>query len=288
MKILKWIKQIKDFFSGQKKTTISVNGNSIHKEKDVMNIGTESGNITIEHYYQGGVRGLIVISIVFLIVFLVVIVAVLLFMNHDGKSVARENISTTRVEEKKVFENQYVYGNYDGLIRYDNATTTHQKCDTEFYISEAERNKGNYIRALAYPSQDYFERAQNYESEDEQWSYVEDIVESVCIYLCLDYDAKPKQALSHEWRYIKTQMEIYISTPFFVGEKDYINTIVNDREKSDGEPEFVLQKCLYFGEDEIIVVVLHHEGTYEQFMENDSGDELKLKHCFQSFYQTYY
>ena len=39
MKILKWIK---DLFSDQKKTTVSVSGNSIHKEKDVMNIEAEN------------------------------------------------------------------------------------------------------------------------------------------------------------------------------------------------------------------------------------------------------
>ena len=48
MKILKWIK---DLFSDQKKTTVSVSGNSIHKEKDVMNIEAENSDVKIENYH---------------------------------------------------------------------------------------------------------------------------------------------------------------------------------------------------------------------------------------------
>lgn len=82
MKILKWIKRVKDFFSGQKKTTISVNGNNIHKEKDVMNVETESGDIKIENYHTSNSRGIFAIVIVLLIL----IVVNILVMIHDRKS----------------------------------------------------------------------------------------------------------------------------------------------------------------------------------------------------------
>lgn len=93
--------------------------------------------------------------------------------------------------------------------------------------------------------------------------------------------------MQDQWKYIKTETGVYISVPFFEGEKDFINSIVNDKEKSNGEAQFVLQKCLYFGDDYIIVIVLFHDGTYENFMKSNSKDDLKLKKCFQSFYQIY-
>lgn len=75
MKILKWIK---DLFSDQKKTTVSVSGNSIHKEKDVMNIEAENSDVKIENYHLSNLKGILVIVIVLLMLIVIVIVASIL------------------------------------------------------------------------------------------------------------------------------------------------------------------------------------------------------------------
>lgn len=283
MKILKWIKRVKDFFSGQKKTTISVNGNNIHKEKDVMNVETESGDIKIENYHTSNSRGIFAIVIVLLIL----IVVNILVMIHDRKSSVGKKSNTISVDNENVFENQYVYGNYDELIRHDNNTTAFQKCDSEFYVSRDERNKGNYVRVLVFPIESYFLNVKNYQSEDEKWNYIEDIYNSVCISLCTEYDCKLEQKTQDQWRYLENEKGVYFSSAFFAGKKDFINSIVSDREKSNGQPWFVLQKCLYFGDNYIITIVLTHAGTYEAFMKSDSVEDSRLKKCFQSFYQVY-
>lgn len=137
MKLLKWIKQIIKFFSTKKKTTIFIKGNNIHKEKDVMNIETKSGDIKIENYHRGYSQSIVVL----LIVFVVVLIAMLVAANMDRKNSVEKNTNTTSLDEEISFENKYVYGNYDGLIRHDNDTTSFQKCDSEFYVSTDERKK---------------------------------------------------------------------------------------------------------------------------------------------------
>ena len=186
-----------------------------------------------------------------------------------------------------MFNNRYVYGNYDGLIRHDNSTTAFQKCDSEFYISLDERNKGNYIRVLVFPIESYFLNMDNYQSEDEKWNYIEDIYNAVCISLCTEYDCKLEKKTQDQWRYIESEKGVYFSASFFAGKKEFINSIVSDREKNNGQPWFVLQKCLYFGDYYIITVILTHDGTYGEFMKSDLKGDLRLKRCFQSFYQVY-
>lgn len=117
-----------------------------------------------------------------------------------------------------MFNNRYVYGNYDGLIRHDNSTTAFQKCDSEFYISLDERNKGNYIRVLVFPIESYFLNMDNYQSEDEKWNYIEDIYNAVCISLCTEYDCKLEKKTQDQWRYIESEKE-YIFLLLFSQEK---------------------------------------------------------------------
>lgn len=83
MKVLKWVK---DLFSDQKKTTVSVTGNSIHKEKDVMNIEAENGDVKIENYHLSNLKGILVIMIVLLILIVIVIVASILAPIYGKKS----------------------------------------------------------------------------------------------------------------------------------------------------------------------------------------------------------
>ena len=92
-------------------------------------------------------------------------------------------VNITDANKEKVFNNRYVYGNYDGLIRHDNSTTAFQKCDSEFYISLDERNKGNYIRVLVFPIESYFLNMDNYQSEDEKWNYIERYNTMLCAFL---------------------------------------------------------------------------------------------------------
>lgn len=218
MKVLKWVK---DLFSDQKKTTVSVTGNSIHKEKDVMNIEAENGDVKIENYHLSNLKGILVIVIVLLIliVIVIVIVASIFALIYGKKSGTEKNSNITSANEEKVFNNQYVYGNYDGLIRHDNSTTAFQKCDSEFYISLDERNKGNYIRVLAFPIESYFLNMDNYQSEDEKWNYVEDIYNAVCISLCTEYDCKLEKKTQDQWRYIESEKGVYFSASFFAGKK---------------------------------------------------------------------
>lgn len=286
MKILKWIK---DLFSDQKKTTVSVTGNSIHKEKDVMNIEAENGDVKIENYHLSNLKGILVIMIVLLIliVIVIVIVASILAPIYGKKSDTEKNSNITNANKEQVFNNRYVYGNYDGLIRHDNSTTAFQKCDSEFYISLAERNKGNYVRVLVFSIESYFGDMNNYQSEDEKWNYIEDIYNAVCISLCTEYDCKLEKKTQDQWRYIESEKGVYFSASFFAGKKEFINSIVSDREKNNGQPWFVLQKCLYFGDYYIITVILTHDGTYGEFMKSDLKEDLRLKRCFQSFYQVY-
>lgn len=164
MKVLKWVK---DLFSDQKKTTVSVTGNSIHKEKDVMNIEAENGDVKIENYHLSNLKGILVIMIVLLILIVIVIVASILAPIYGKKSDTEKNSNITNANKEQVFNNRYVYGNYDGLIRHDNSTTAFQKCDSEFYISLAERNKGNYVRVLVFSIESYFGDMNNYQSEDQ-------------------------------------------------------------------------------------------------------------------------
>ena len=286
MKILKWIKRVKDFFSRQKKTTISVNGNDIHKEKDVMKVETESGDINIKNYHISNLKGIFLILIFFLILILV-LVNVLLNI-YDRKNSVGKKSNITSADNENVFENQYVYGNYNDLVRHDNITTAFQVCDSEFYASDKEKSKGNYVRVLVFPIESYFLNVNNeYSSEDEKWHYIEAIYNAVCISLCTEYDSKLEQVTQDQWRYVEKEKGVYFSSSFFAGEKDFVNSIVSDREKSNGKPWFVLQKCLYFGDAYIITVVLTHDGTYEEFMESDSLEDLRLKKCYQSFYQVY-
>lgn len=63
-------------FFGSEKTTVSVTGNSIHKEKDVMNIEAENGDVKIENYHLSNLKGILVIMIVLLILIVIVIVIV--------------------------------------------------------------------------------------------------------------------------------------------------------------------------------------------------------------------
>lgn len=281
MKILTWVKQIIKIFTAKKKNTISIKGNTVYKEKDVMNIEMKGGHIKIENYHKKNFLGILgVILLLFL--------AIVIILN--GNIVSKSSVwynRTIRDDEEKSFQNKYVYGNYEGLILHNNDTTSFQKCDSEFYISTEERKKGNYIRTLVYQSRSYFLDAQNYKSEDEKWSYIQDTYESACIYLCTHYDSKYTKGEQDQWQYIKTETGVYLSTPFFEGEKNYVNSIVAERETNNEEAGFVLQKCLYFGDDNIIVVVLFHDGTYEDFMESNSESDLKLKRCFRSFYQVY-
>lgn len=284
MKMLKWIKRIKDFFSGQKKTTISVNGNNVHEEKGVMNVATESGNIKIENYHADNSKG----SVVRVVFFLLLIMVSMLMVIHEWKYIVGKKSNTTSVDNENVFENQYMYGNYNDLLRYDNITTAFQVCDSEFYASDKEKSKGNYVRVLVFPIESYFLNVNNdYPSEDEMWDYIEAIYNSVCISLCTEYDSKLEQVTQDQWRYVEKEKGVYFSSSFFAGEKDFVNSIVSDREKSNGKPWFVLQKCLYFGDAYIITVVLTHDGTYEEFMKSDALEDLRLKKCFQSFYQVY-
>ena len=272
MKVLKWVK---DLFSDQKKTTVSVTGNSIHKEKDVMNIEAENSDVKIENYHLSNLKGILVI------------VASIFAPIYGKKSDTEKNSNITDANKEKVFNNRYVYGNYDGLIRHDNSTTAFQKCDSEFYISLDERNKGNYIRVLVFPIETYFFNMDNYQSEDEKWNYIEDIYNAVCISLCTEYDCKLEKKTQDQWRYIESEKGVYFSASFFAGKKEFINSIVSDREKNNGQPWFVLQKCLYFGDYYIITVILTHDGTYGEFMKSDLKGDLRLKRCFQSFYQVY-
>ena len=284
MKILKWIK---DLFSDQKKTTVSVSGNSIHKEKDVMNIEAENSDVKIENYHLSNLKGILVIVIVLLMLIVIVIVASIFAPIYGKKSDTEKNSNITDANKEKVFNNRYVYRNYHGLIRHDNSTTAFQKCDSEFYISLDERNKGNYIRVLVFPIESYFLNMDNYQSEDEKWNYIEDIYNAVCISLCTEYDCKLEKKTQDQWRYIESEKGVYFSASFFAGKKEFINSIVSDREKNNGQPWFVLQKCLYFGDYYIITVILTHDGTYGEFMKSDLKGDLRLKRCFQSFYQVY-
>ena len=127
----------------------------------------------------------------------------------------------------------------------------------------------------------------NYQSEDEKWNYIEDIYNAVCISLCTEYDCKLEKKTQDQWRYIESEKGVYFSASFFAGKKEFINSIVSDREKNNGQPWFVLQKCLYFGDYYIITVILTHDGTYGEFMKSDLKGDLRLKRCFQSFYQVY-
>lgn len=278
MRILKIIKRIANFFADSKKIKASIQGNHIHKEKDVMHIETGSGDVNIENYRFSTSKGAIAIIVILLVV--IVVIAALIY-------VGRKNDNLVDGGQAKRIENQYICGTYDGLMRQDNETTAFQCLDSEFYISNDERKKGNYIRILAYVTDSYFERAQNYESEEDRWRYIHDIYQAVCISTCIKYGSKIEQGFEDQWRYIEDETGVYISTPFFKGKKDFVNSIVNDREKVNGESKFILQKCLYFGELYIIEVMLSHDGTYEEFLRSDSEADLKLKKSFQSFEQIY-
>ena len=110
MKVLKWVK---DLFSDQKKTTVSVTGNSIHKEKDVMNIEAENGDVKIENYHLSNLKGILVIMIVLLILIVIVIVASILAPIYGKKSDTEKNSNISNANKEQVFNNRYVYGNYD-------------------------------------------------------------------------------------------------------------------------------------------------------------------------------
>lgn len=75
----------------------------------------------------------------------------------------------------------------------------------------------------------------------------------------------------------------YIFLLLFRRKKEFINSIVSDREKNNGQPWFVLQKCLYFGDYYIITVILTHDGTYGEFMKSDLKGDLRLKGVFRVF-----
>lgn len=97
MKVLKWVK---DLFSDQKKTTVSVTGNSIHKEKDVMNIEAENGDVKIENYHLSNLKGILVIVIVLLILIVIVIVASIFALIY-GKKSGTEKIVILQVQMRK-------------------------------------------------------------------------------------------------------------------------------------------------------------------------------------------
>lgn len=71
----------------------------------------------------------------------------------------------------------------------------------------------------------------NYQSEDEKWNYIEDIYNAVCISLCTEYDCKLEKKTQDQWRYIESEKGVYFSASFFAGKKEFINSIVSDREK---------------------------------------------------------
>lgn len=268
------VKKIKDFFIGDKEFKIFAKGNTIHKQGDIMNIETERGNIKIENYHS-----IIPRNIVGWLSFFAIIAVFILLGTESTK---QKNAANVNVDATQMLDTRYVSGYYNGLIRKDNSATAMQKLDCEFYVNADERNKKNYIRVLVYQSDYYF-----LNEEDCELQYMKDVCESLSIYLCTAYDCILTKKTANRWKFIDEERGIYVSAPSNSGEYDFVNTIVSNRENNIGEAEFILQKCLYVGNDVIIVIVLSHNGTYEDFMQDNSENSLKLKRCFKSLNQIH-
>lgn len=212
-------------------------------------------------------------------ILLVIILFVILFINFIFFH--RDN------EENLIYKNDYIYGNYTGLIKSENPVTPMQKVDTEFYINDQERSRGRYIHALQYSmdnsGMDHYDIEQIY-----------DVYQSQLISLCQLYDnaqykSNAEQVDSSDWKLIKKDKGVYIEYGK-IGpiKKDFYNTFLYEYYDSEGIPNFVIGKCLYWGEHDIVVIMFVDSGeTYDEFEKRMDEKTMLLKNCFESFQQIY-
>jgi hypothetical protein len=183
------------------------------------------------------------------------------------------------IENNSEFINQYVFGEYKSLIMEENITTVSQPTDVSFYISEDEQKKGNYIRVLQYWMDYDFSDIQM-----DQMDYFLDMYESILISLCERYNNVEmklgNKSSSDCWEFLDDK-GVFINIPCCSRNLDYRNTLVY--EYSDG---VIIEKCLYFGEDYIIVVIWSSsEQSYEDMFNTKKFNI--LSNCFNSFKQIY-
>ncbi len=183
-----------------------------------------------------------------------------------------------KTSENAEFTNKYVFGTYDGLIKKNNTTTSFQKMDTEFYFSENERKKGNYIRILQYSTYNDLSKT--------KWDELKDIYESILISLCSQYNNSDlkikKEEFSKSWEFMNNKKGVYLDIhDRYSSNIDFYNTVIF---KYMGG--FIMQRCLYFGEHDIIVVILSCCEKDYKMLNNVENGNLLIK-CFESFKQIY-
>lgn len=212
-------------------------------------------------------------------ILLLVILFVILFI--DFIFFGRNN------EKNLIYQNDYIYGNYTGLIKSENPVTPMQKVDTEFYIDNEERSQGRYIHALQYSMDN---SGMGYDDIGQ----IYDMYQSQLISLCQLYDnAQYKnhagQENGYDWELIKKDKGVYIEYGNIGPVKmDFYNTFLYEYYDSAGIPNFVIGKCLYWGENDIIVIMLIDSGeTYDEFEKRMDAKTMLLKSCFESFQQIY-
>ena len=118
----------------------------------------------------------------------------------------------------------------------------------------------------------------------DQMDYFLDMYESILISLCERYNNVEmklgNKSSSDCWDFLDDK-GVFINIPCCSRNLDYRNTLVY--EYSDG---VIIEKCLYFGEDYIIVVIWSSsEQSYED-MFNTKNFNI-LSNCFNSFKQIY-
>lgn len=213
----------------------------------------------------------ILIILIILLIFIIIVFGrvLLIHLDFDRKSKTSGNAE---------FTNKYVFGTYDGLIKKNNTPTAFQKMDTEFYLNETECEKGNYVRILQY--------SPHYDLSNIGWDVLEDSYESILIGLCNDYNNAELKRSEEDaftcWNFMDNKKGVFIDIrDRYSNYTDFNNTLIY--EYKDG---FLMEKCLYFGEYDIIVAILSCcENTYEK-LNNIKGSELLLD-CFESFKQIY-
>lgn len=241
---------------------------NIHfKKRDTYSFHTEGNDNT----YNFNINNKSKKHTILLLIFIIIVFAIVALTNLilDSK---------TKTSENAEFTNKYVFGTYDGLIKKNNTPTAFQKMDTEFYFNESEREKGNYVRILQFSI--------HYDFSDIEWDVLEDSYESILISLCDEYNNAELKRSEEDaftyWTFMDNRKGLFIDIrDRYSNYTDFNNTLIY--EYKDG---FLMEKCLYFGEYDIIVVILSCcENTYEK-LNNIKGSELLLN-CFESFKQIY-
>lgn len=191
-----------------------------------------------------------------------------------GANNLKKNVE--KVEKHSEYLNQYVFGKYDGLRMGTVISTANHLTDVIFYLNKDEEEKGNYIRVLQYWV--------DYDFSNQRADEFVDEYESILIGFCEKYNNLELKLgdkdRNDSWEFLE-ETGVFIDTPFWSGEINYRNTLVY--EYSDG---IIIEKCLYFGEDYIIVIIWSSCEKSFNDMLNTKNSNLMLN-CFNSFKQVY-